>query len=310
MKGLALLNKEEILSKVDGANVAGVTFLRSLSVGTTKSGGTYSFGSLAAGGDVDYKIWSGSTNDYVVKENLTNVLVNITGTVNVWSGTTSVIIKTINVLSKEELDSIDISALSITKYDLDESEKEFYKLLKSNLSENGLTLFRTVYDDIRVKFRSEFAAVKIHDAYPGGLLAHTRKMLKILDFIWNTYPNISSSISKDLAFIGIAFHDMGKILEYENGSLSDIHWATHNFLGQEILFGYKDKVIELFDREFYYRLQSIIMQHHGEFGEPCHTVEAYLVHLVDMFESRIEILEESLPFTGELRVEFGKYRLK
>ena len=68
--------------------------------------------------------------------------------------------------------------------------------------------------------------------------------------------------------------------------------------------------IEPFGADFYYRLQAIIQQHHGEFGEPCHTVESYLVHLVDMFESRIEILEESLPFTGTLSIDFGKYRLE
>lgn len=151
-------------------------------------------------------------------------------------------------------------------------------------------------------------------------------MLKILRFIWNTYPNINENMNKDLVFIGLAVHDMGKILEYNNGTRTEIAFATHNFLGQEILFEFKKDIVEGFEApvkgsdepivvepfgtDFYYRLQAIIQQHHGEFGEPCHTVEAYLVHLVGMFESRVEIFEESLPFTGTLSIDFGKYRLE
>lgn len=221
---------------------------------------------------------------------------------------------------------IDITPLDPTKYDISANEKEFYALLKAELSPNGFELFKKIYNRIRKEFRSEYAAVKIHDAYRGGLLAHTLKMLKVLQFIWETYPNIRENMNKDLVFIGLAVHDMGKIMEYNNGTRTDIAFATHNFLGQEILFEFKEDIIEGFEvtmkpvndiqfiepfgADFYYRLQAIIQQHHGEFGEPCHTVESYLVHLVDMFESRIEILEESLPFTGTLSIDFGKYRLE
>jgi len=97
-----------------------------------------------------------------------------------------------------------------------------------------------------------------------------------------------------------------------------IIFLTAKTLKEDILEGFEIttkpvndiKFIEPLGEEFYYRLQAIIQQHHGEFGEPCHTVEAYIVHLVDMFESRVQMLEESLPFSGSLSVEFGKYRLE
>jgi hypothetical protein len=32
--------------------------------------------------------------------------------------------------------------------------------------------------------------------------------------------------------------------------------------------------------------------------------------MVDLYESRMQMLEEKLPFTGSLNVEFGKYRVE
>lgn len=325
MSTYKLLNKEEILQQADKELVKGISILSSYSPQTAKNGKDYYNGTLKAQGNLEFKVWGGSLFDQLKEEDYTGIPVYIEAEVNVWNDTKSLILKKVYAVDIADL-GIDITPLDPTKYDIAANEKEFYSLLKEELSPNGFELFKRIYNRIRKEFRSEYAAVKIHDAYRGGLLAHTLKMLKILRFIWNTYPNIRENMNKDLVFIGLAVHDMGKILEYNNGTRTEIAFATHNFLGQEILFEFKKDIVEGFEApvkgsdepivvepfgsDFYYRLQAIIQQHHGEFGEPCHTVEAYLVHLVDMFESRVEIFEESLPFTGTLSIDFGKYRLE
>ena len=325
MSTYKLLNKEEILQQADKELVKGISLLSSYAPQTAKNGKEYYNGTLKAQGNLEFKVWGGSLFDQLKAEDYTGVPVYIEAEVNVWNDTKSLILKKVVAVDVEDL-GIDITPLDPTKYDIAANEKEFYSLLKEELSPNGFELFKRIYNRIRKEFRSEYAAVKIHDAYRGGLLAHTLKMLKVLQFIWNTYPNIRENMNKDLVFIGLAVHDMGKILEYNNGTRTDIAFATHNFLGQEILFEFKKDIVEGFEApvkgsdepilvepfgaDFYYRLQAIIQQHHGEFGEPCHTVEAYLVHLVDMFESRVEIFEESLPFTGTLSIDFGKYHLE
>ena len=325
MSTYKLLNKEEILQQADKELVKGISILSSYSVQTAKNGKEYYNGTLKAQGNLEFKVWGGSLFDQLKAEDYTGVPVYIEAEVNVWNDTKSLILKKVVAVDVADL-GIDITPLDPTKYDISTNEKEFYALLKEELSPNAFELFKKIYNRIRKEFRSEYAAVKIHDAYRGGLLAHTLKMLKVLQFIWNTYPNIRENMNKDLVFIGLAVHDMGKIVEYNNGTRTDIAFATHNFLGQEILFEFKKDIVEGFEAtikgseetlsvepfgtDFYYRLQAIIQQHHGEFGEPCHTIESYLVHLVDMFESRVEIFEESLPFTGTLSIDFGKYRLE
>ena len=325
MSTYKLLNKEEILQQADGELVKGISILSSYAVQTAKNGKNYFNGTLKAQGNLEFKIWGGQLYDQLDSEDYKGIPVYIEAEVNVWNDTKSLILKKVVAVDVNDL-GIDITPLDPTKYDIASNEKEFYALLKEELSLNGFELFKKIYNRIRKEFRSEYAAVKIHDAYRGGLLDHTLKMLKVLSFIWNTYPNIRENMNKDLVFIGLAVHDMGKIVEYSNGTRTEIAFATHNFLGQEILFEFKKDIVEGFEApvkgsdepilvepfgsDFYYRLQAIIQQHHGEFGEPCHTTESYLVHLVDMFESRVEIFEESLPFTGTLSIDFGKYRLE
>lgn len=325
MSTYKLLNKEEILQQADKELVKGISILSSYSPQTAKNGKEYYNGTLKAQGNLEFKVWGGQLFNQLEAEDYKGVPVYIEAEVNVWNDTKSLILKKVVAVDIVDL-GIDITPLDPTKYDIAANEKEFYSLLKEELSPNGFELFKRIYNRIRKEFRSEYAAVKIHDAYRGGLLAHTLKMLKVLQFIWNTYTNIRENMNKDLVFIGLSVHDMGKIVEYNNGTRTDIAFATHNFLGQEILFEFKKDIVEGFEatvkgseetlsvepfgNDFYYRLQAIIQQHHGEFGEPCHTTESYLVHLVDMFESRVEIFEESLPFTGSLSIDFGKYRLE
>lgn len=325
MSTYKLLNKEEILQQADKELVKGISILSSYAPQIAKNGKEYYNGTLKAQGNLEFKVWGGQLFDQLKAEDYQGVPVYIEAEVNVWNDTKSLILKKVVAVDAVDL-GIDITPLDPTKYDIAANEKEFYTLLKEELSPNGFELFKRIYNRIRKEFRSEYAAVKIHDAYRGGLLAHTLKMLKVLRFIWNTYPNIRENMNKDLVFIGLSVHDMGKILEYNNGTRTEIAFATHNFLGQEILFEFKKNIVEGFEapvkgseetlsvepfgNDFYYRLQAIIQQHHGEFGEPCHTIESYLVHLVDMFESRLEIFEESLPFTGSISIDFGKYRLE
>lgn len=320
-----LLSKENVVKLPNKTAIQGIAIIQSYTEAKTKNGGSYFSGVLKAQGALDFKIWGGSLFDKLSAEDYKGVPVLVTGEVNIWNDTISVILTDVQPINPEEL-GVDISLLDPTNYDLDANEKEFYKLLKSELTEEAFELFKLIYNHIRPRFRSEYAAVSIHDAQRGGLLAHTLKMLRLLKVSWSNYQNIQENVNKDIVFLGMAIHDMGKILEYNNGSRTEIAFATHNFLGQEILFEFKDKIVngfeytfkpsndiklfEGFGLDFYYRLQAIIQQHHGEFGEPCHTVESYIVHLIDLYESRMQMLEEKVPFTGSLGVEFGKYRVE
>lgn len=152
-------------------------------------------------------------------------------------------------------------------------------------------------EDLAPTFYTEFAARGVHDAKEGGLVNHTFKVFSFaFDMIFKGgfYANIYKSIDINAFIIGSILHDVGKVMEYENGKNGKYYYVSHNLLGIDMISAKKDRIIRIYSEDTYYRILSIIGQHHGEFGENPQTVEAYLVHLADMLESRLQILDESL----------------
>lgn len=304
-----LINKETVDLLVKGQTIDGIGILKDYSINKTKNGNDFLEGKLQVlGGTVGCKIWSGSLlTNFLESRPATPLVLDIAAKVDDFGGRNTLIIESMGI-AEEKLEDV-IPLVETSDYNVEVIEKEYLSLLKNHLDKPYLELFVSIYKSVRERFKEEYAASVMHDATKHGLIAHMTKILKFLDLTVSTYGNISEHIDKNLLFIGTALHDVGKIKEYRYGVRTEIAFATHNFLGQEILFEFKDKIVAVGGEDFYYRLQAILQQHHGEFGEPCQTVESYLVHLVDMFESRLTMLNEQLPFEGELRVEFGKYRL-
>ena len=166
------------------------------------------------------------------------------------------------------------------------------------------------------KFSTSPAALKVHDAYPGGLLNHTRKVLKFVELILDEYTGINMSINKDLVIFSAIIHDIGKITEYTpEVTRGKYHWFSHLGYGIEIMSRHRMEIVNVFGEEGYLRILSVIQQHHGEFSESCHTIESYIVHKADMLEAQMAKLDKDLadvtciiPEDG-LKVEFGKYKV-
>ena len=165
-------------------------------------------------------------------------------------------------------------------------------------------------------FKTSPAALKVHDAYPGGLLNHTRGVLRFVNIILDNYPAIKDSVNPHLVFFSAIVHDIGKITEYTPGvTRGKYHWFSHLGSGIEIMTNHRRDIIEVFGEEGYYRILSVIQQHHGEFSESCHTLEAYIVHKADMLEAQMAKLNKDLADIGctihedGLKVEFGKYKV-
>lgn len=166
------------------------------------------------------------------------------------------------------------------------------------------------------EFRMSPAALKVHDAYPGGLFQHTRKVLRFVQLILDEYQGINDSVDTDLVIFSAIVHDIGKITEYTpEVTRGKYHWFSHLGSGIEILSRLKLEIIDVFGEEGYLRILSVIQQHHGEFSESCHTLESYIVHKADMLEAQMAKLDKDLadvtctiPEDG-LKVEFGKYKV-
>lgn len=140
------------------------------------------------------------------------------------------------------------------------------------------------------------AAKMVHHAYEGGLVEHvvsvTRKVIALAAG--------DSRINRDVAVAGAILHDIGKVQELKAVGRSrtvDGRLLGHVMLGFDILNQTaRDK--GHMDEPWFLELQHIVLSHHGqeEFGAPVRpaTREAFVVHFVDMLDSKLKILDEAL----------------
>jgi 3'-5' exoribonuclease len=94
--------------------------------------------------------------------------------------------------------------------------------------------------------------------------------------------------------LGTLLHDIGKVDEMHFGIYQPLSAVTHRVLGLDYIFAMKDDIIAIYNEKWYRDLQSIIVEHHGEFGDPCRTVPAYLVHKLDCLDSILTGIQQAV----------------
>ena len=135
------------------------------------------------------------------------------------------------------------------------------------------------------------AARQMHHAYIGGVLEHTLSMATVADFLATHYPYVN----RGLLISGTLMHDMGKTAEYDLA-------GSFSFTEDGRLVGHIVRAIIMVEKaaqelgdippEDVQQLVHLIASHHGnlEWGSPVEpkTLEAMLLHQVDLLDSRIQ----------------------
>ncbi len=145
-------------------------------------------------------------------------------------------------------------------------------------------------DTFLSQYASAPAARVMHHAYIGGLIEHTLTMAAIADYLSGIYPYID----RDLLLSGVLLHDMGKTTEYaiddEFGFTEDGRLVGHIVLSIVTV----EKAAEAlnFPEDKLRQLTHLLASHHGtyEWGSPVipKTVEAVLLHQIDLLDSRVQ----------------------
>ena len=284
-----LMSKQSVMEAANGTKVAGYVYVRTYSELPTKNGSMYFAGKLEMVGAVDFKVWAGNTFNKMKETNMANNICHINAEVNEYNGTKSLIINDIQEYTEDELLP---EMFFEQKYNPDELWSSLNKILAGNCSPEGIAVFNLVIEPYKERFMKEYAAISHHDACMSGLLAHSRKVVFIAQII-KSYPNIFKSIDRDLLYVSAALHDIGKTQEYTNGSISEAgKKMSHLTLGLEMIRPFHDQIVELKGEDFYESLQSVIQQHHGEYGERPRTLAAYIIHIIDMLESQLTDIDE------------------
>lgn len=212
-----------------------------------------------------------------------------------YKNSTYLTIKQYKEMTEEEVNK---SFLKKIHEEQKELNKRLERVIDDNVSSTGkefLNKFIEKNPEIWERFLIEQAAVGKHDASPVGLLRHTTKMLEFLEMTMKTFKDFHlNQTGKDLIYLGLLLHDIGKVLEYYEGQSTHLAKVTHRGLGIELVVLNKEIFLEYYSSDWYYEFIGIINQHHGVYEERPHSFFSYFVHLIDMFDTHMTGMYESL----------------
>jgi 3'-5' exoribonuclease len=156
--------------------------------------------------------------------------------------------------------------------------------------------------DFIEKFKKCPGAKTVHHAVIGGLLKHTSFMLRIAKNLTQLYKVLDA----DLLFTGVILHDIGKIKELEvSTSIAysiEGEMLGHAVIGLEMI---REKINGLpgFPDNLRVLIEHLIISHHGQadFGALKTPLfrEAWMLHLVDTIDSKMEIMTKLMRDTAE-----------
>jgi 3'-5' exoribonuclease len=269
-----VLYEKIIAQKKDGSDYLNITL--SDRTGRMKGVVWDNVGKIAAGAN---------TGDYV----------HVRGSVSEYKGALQAVIKNMETVSRDSVDSSDF--LPATARDVDSMIKQLAGVSDSIREKKLRELFTAFWNDHEFvdKFKKAPAAKKMHHAFTGGLLEHTLSMALLADKIAGHY----SGIDRDLLIAGTILHDIGKIREFEYDNKID--YSDEGRLLNHIVIGLgmideKIREIEDFPVTLALMLRHMIVSHHGtrDFGspEPPKTVEAVLLNYIDEIDSKVSGIRE------------------
>lgn len=248
-------------------------------------------------GEIEAKLWAVQQEDIELYQ--AESIVKIIGDINQFRGKSQLRIQTIQLVNPS--DNINIS--DFVKKSPVEVEVLREKMTEAIFEMKNATLQRIVRAFIK-KYEDSFftypAAAKIHHDYVSGLAHHTISMLDLARKICDLYPEVN----KDLLFSGVILHDIGKIKEL-SGIITTTYTTEGKLLGHISLMvdeiGLIAKDLQVENMEEVFVLKHLVLSHHGkpEWGSPKQPLirEAELLHLIDLIDARMNMLNRSLEKT-------------
>ncbi len=242
-------------------------------------------------GDLESRLWNYSAE---VEASITkNAFVRVRGKLNFYQGRKQFIINQIHKLDNSEVNMNDF----VMKASGD-PEVMYKKLLGivDNLRDVYIRdLLRNIITDgeIARRLKTWQAGKSIHHAYQSGLLEHILSCTELALHLSKHYR-----VNENYVVAGCILHDLCKIYELTDGLnveyTEEGKLVGHLVKGVEIVDRYSYK-IKNFPHYMKLHLKHILLSHHGEYeyGSPKipQTSEAFLVHLIDLMDSKMGTME-------------------
>jgi 3'-5' exoribonuclease len=281
---------------------------------TTSNGSLYIHAVFAdATGEMLARMWNATQEIYDTIPD--GGLLHVRGRVESYKGNRQFIIDGLRAV---EPGSVDPSAfLPSTSEDVDALWDEVLAVLRTVKDRHVLALIGTFVNDeaFVTRFKRAPAAVQMHHAYLGGLVEHTRNLLKLADVVCPLYPKIS----RDLVVAGVLLHDAGKTaelgyegnLEYTSEGQLVGHIVQCTIWLHERCRAVEAEMGEPFPAQLEYVLKHIILAHHGkyEFGSPRLPAipEAFVVHYLDNLDAKVAMTLSAIENDPDAESDWTSY---
>ncbi len=243
-------------------------------------------------GQIEGRAWNRA--EEIVSQCSKGDFAKVEGKINAYQGRKQLIVSNITKVNKGEVDLKDFVYSS--SFDPDEMYEKLEEIV-SELDDFYIrSLLQNILADQEVKRRLKIwqAGKTIHHAYQSGLLEHILSCTQLAVSLSSHY-----NCNKNFVVAGAIMHDLCKIYELSSG-------LTVDYTEEGKLVGHLVKGVEILDRYSYriknfphntkLHLKHILLSHHGhyEFGSPKipQTKEAYLLHLIDLMDSKMGTIDE------------------
>lgn len=299
------------MSFVIGSVVNDKVLLQGLALGQTRTGSDMISGTvIVKGGDSIRFVTFDNTIVATLKAVGDTALVDAMVSIEEYNGMPSA--KLSSLLAVYDLENESLSDY-LQGLDVKTISKEIGALVSESLSPAGVRVVGQILKAESAGLKDAMAAMYggYHDGVRGGLLNHIRKLLRYGAIAMDEYKELFTPVERDLFLIGLIVHDFGKMVELKDGAYTPYSIVPHTYWGIEVLSKHKDLIVKTYGEMFYVELQAIVLEHHGEFGERPKSVYAYLVHVVDLLDSRVSGLHKVLSEATEgASVKFDDYRMQ
>lgn len=278
--------------------VDGIFMVKSQTKATSNNGSAYlSLILQDCSGTVDAKMWQ--IEDIDIELTTPGSLIRVDGLMTIYKGHPQ--LKVMAVEGVHPMD-VDLSKYIPTAPESSESMKEKLALFIDKIQDKELHDFvkKLIHQNYEA-YTTYPAAVSVHHAYFGGLLYHSLSICQMAIQMKKHYPELSL----DYLIAGSLLHDIGKTKELSSATAAS-YTSEGNLLGHISLGAMmvdelaRKENLTLEKREV---LVHIILSHHGEpeFGSaklPA-TREAFVIHVLDDLDAKIEILKTPYEATKE-----------
>ncbi len=277
----------------EGGPFNGPLLVKTCERGVASNGSAYlSLTMTDISGSISGKKWSIEDGDMDII--IPGQVVRVEGNIFKYKGSPQLKIEAVYPMEKGSYDINDFY-LSCPIGD-EELYKEVDEILAQIQDEDLKTLASTVIKENQEKYMTYPAAVSVHHAYRAGIVFHSLSIAKDALLICSRYPNLN----QDYLLAGALLHDVGKIKEM-SGVIASNYTLEGNLLGH-ISIG-AEMVMETGERiktpkDKLTIITHMILSHHGQpdFGSPVlpQTPEAYVLHVLDDLDSKMNILDIAL----------------